>query len=496
MNMKLFYLIALIMFEVLTLRAQNKIWEYDFLHDSVNVRTQKAFQMKAAEVDIPANGYVVVYIEGNANITKGDAIVFAASYYEGWLSNGHGNSSATCHNDVQTDHHFKHRMVYKVEPGKRTFYALAHNWTDKAGTGHISVNGRLVIEFIPESADGKALVEQAVNGYPLRLTEAQIAVDTFAISIDNPAKVLLTFVGRNYSLEDGNIVFGLRNIEQNKVLREQSSYHAWRELYEYFAFYETLDLPAGDHRIELFARKTSGVMGNPNNAVYGYFYAQILDEAAEEVHHHQDVNIETQEFQKMNLVGKSEINAKSPGKVLISLTGETQLRGNDSLAVHFTLKHGSEAQKHSVVLKNTHPDSRTHHILLNKVFDIKPGESILEIHAQFLNGEGQSLPTSITGAFTTVMAYDAVTTSIEVQQPQASEWTIFPNPTNGPIRLKNNNSSYAPTTLSIYDIEGKLIKNTRLINDQEDLSALPYGLYYLVLNNSTTTQTISVYKAE
>ncbi|MCB0647982.1 MAG: T9SS type A sorting domain-containing protein [Saprospiraceae bacterium] len=494
--MKLFYLIALIMFEVLTLQAQNKIWEFDFLHDSINVRTQKAFQMKAAEVEIPSDGYVVVYIEGNANIAKGDAIVFAASYYEGWLSNGHGNSSATCNNDVQTDHHFKHRMVYKVEPGKRTFYALAHNWTDKNGTGLITVKGRMVIEFIPEITDGPVLTQLAVNGYPLPLTETQIAVDTFGISLKKSAKVLLTFVGRNYAFEDGNIIFGLKNIGQNKVLREQSTYHPWRKQYEHFAFYEILDLPAGEHQIELFARKTSGVMGNPNNAVYGYFYAQILDETAEELHHHQDVNIEVLEYQKKTLVGKSEINATSPGKALISFTGESQLRGNDSLVVQLILKKEKDVQEHTVVLKNTHPDSKTHHLILNKVFDLMPGESAVEINATFINGEGQSIPTTITGAFTTVIAYDAVTTPIEMESVPSNEWTIFPNPTNGPLKLKNHHPANAPTSLAIYNNEGRLIKNSRLINDQEDLSALPSGLYYLVLNNSTTTQTIPVYKTE
>lgn len=493
--MKLFYLIALIMFEVLTLRAQNKIWEFDYAHDSINVRTEKAFVLKKVEVEIPSEGYVVVYIEGNGIVSKGDAVLFAASDNEGWIPN-HGNTSATTHNNQQTDHFFKHRMVYKVEVGQRAFYALAHNWTDRGGTGHISVKGRLVIEFIPEIEDGKVMFGQAVNGYPLPLKEAQIAVDTFIIGLNKPAKVLLTFIGRNYSLEDGNIVFGLRNVGQNKVLREQSSYHAWRNLYEDFAFYETLDLSAGNHEIELYARKTSGVMDNSNNAIYGYFYAQILDEAAEELHHHQDVNFEVLEYQKKTPVGKSEINAISSGKALISFTGETQLKGYDSLVVQLILKKENIVREHTVVLKNTHPDSKTHHLIINKVFDLIPGESEVEINATFINGEGQSIPTTITGAFTSVIAYDAVTTPIEMQSVPTNEWTIFPNPTNGPLKLKNHHPAYAPTSLAIYNNEGRLIKNSRLINDLEDLSALPSGLYYLVLNNSTTTQTIPVYKTE
>lgn len=68
--------------------------------------------------------------------------------------------------------------------------------------------------------------------------------------------------------------------------------------------------------------------------------------------------------------------------------------------------------------------------------------------------------------------------------------TVYPNPTNGIININSLNSI---NHISIYNMAGKLVYNTKSTDNQFDLGFLPSGRYILELNNELT-QTISIQK--
>ncbi len=68
---------------------------------------------------------------------------------------------------------------------------------------------------------------------------------------------------------------------------------------------------------------------------------------------------------------------------------------------------------------------------------------------------------------------------------------VFPNPTGNQLNFRLQNSQNGPVTVAVYDINGRLlsqrqvIKRGDVVQDQVDVSALPAGVYRLVLTGQT-----------
>lgn len=479
--------------------AQNQIYEFDFEATEVNVRTDTAYYLKKVDLNVPFSGYAIVTVEGTSSVSAGDEVIFAASIYKTWLSTGAGNVAMTAFGDLQNEHRYSHRMIYPVQPGQRSFYALAHNWTDRNGTGLISTQGKLTVELIPEAPQGKKLVYQAVRGYPLPLTEEEVAIDTFDINLLETSKIMVSFMGRNYSLEGGNIIYGLRLLDNNQTITEGSTFHPWRKKYELFGLQEMIELGPGLHQIQLYSRKTEGVMENPNNAVYGNFYAETISEQSPDfLAEMADVNVAVNNYEsKIPFVNK-KIEIPGKGKLMLMLTGEHPLLADDSIQVNFLINQGGELQNHAVKMKNTHPDSRTNHLMILKVFDVHAGPLDLDVSAIFSKGQGISLPASVLGKLRIEFMAEEVTTGINntslVSEPQ---WTVYPNPTTGEVNISGQGEPQnQPLFYKLFSADGKALSQASLTDKKPDLLHNPTGLYFLVLSNYTSSQTITIYKSE
>lgn len=79
--------------------------------------------------------------------------------------------------------------------------------------------------------------------------------------------------------------------------------------------------------------------------------------------------------------------------------------------------------------------------------------------------------------------------TLSVDQNEALEFSIFPNPTsNGFVNIKTTNTS-AITFVSVYNVLGKEVVNTILNSDRLNLSNLNAGVYILKLNQNGATTT-------
>ncbi|MBK6524339.1 MAG: hypothetical protein IPG07_01600 [Crocinitomicaceae bacterium] len=99
-------------------------------------------------------GRVIVRFDGFCIASPGDMIVLAASNTASWGVDD-GNVGVEIDNSDVTQAQFSHTRVYDVVAGSQTFYAIAHNYVETAGTGIASIYGALTVEFIP---DGYSLV--------------------------------------------------------------------------------------------------------------------------------------------------------------------------------------------------------------------------------------------------------------------------------------------------------------------------------------------------
>ncbi len=94
-------------------------------------------------LQIPSAGKVEVTFAGDGIVSAGDRLVLAASDKSKTWGVNDGNVS------LKTSGPFAHKRVYTVGAGSSTFYAVAHNYVDTAGTGKVSIYATLTATFYP-----------------------------------------------------------------------------------------------------------------------------------------------------------------------------------------------------------------------------------------------------------------------------------------------------------------------------------------------------------
>ncbi|MBI4651965.1 hypothetical protein HY745_11930, partial [Candidatus Desantisbacteria bacterium] len=87
--------------------------------------------------------------DGQAVVTNGDRLVVAASNTSQTWGVNDGNVSMISTTNPHQYFPFSHSRVYPVTAGNNTFYAVAHNYVETAGTGLVAIYGILTVEFFP-----------------------------------------------------------------------------------------------------------------------------------------------------------------------------------------------------------------------------------------------------------------------------------------------------------------------------------------------------------
>lgn len=90
-----------------------------------------------------------------------------------------------------------------------------------------------------------------------------------------------------------------------------------------------------------------------------------------------------------------------------------------------------------------------------------------------------------------------ITAAIDRGQ-QLPNWSIFPNPSNGPIRLRGTNVSTGSIQASVVNTAGNVIKHgyfevsaaSNWQSDELDLQELPAGVYFLIVKSKDGVQTL------
>jgi hypothetical protein len=94
-----------------------------------------------------------------------------------------------------------------------------------------------------------------------------------------------------------------------------------------------------------------------------------------------------------------------------------------------------------------------------------------------------------------VCALSSVTLSTGNKDLNTSSITVYPNPFSSKIKLQHNRSSNTPMAYKIYNMQGQLLLNGVVNNNQElALNNLQSGLYYLTLNIDSKTVSKKILK--
>ena len=100
-------------------------------------------------LDALREGKVVVRFDGIGLGDVGDRVVLAASNTENWTANAGNVNFEGIANNYHTGG-FSHRRVYDIRAGgMHTYYAVAQNFVETAGSGIASIYGSLTVQYYP-----------------------------------------------------------------------------------------------------------------------------------------------------------------------------------------------------------------------------------------------------------------------------------------------------------------------------------------------------------
>jgi len=154
-------------------------------------------------------GKVIVHFDGLAISTVGDRIVLAASNLPTWGVND-GNVGVRAQSADVNQNSFSHTRVYNVNAGSQTFYAVAENYVNTAGTGIASIYGNLTVEFIPNGTQHTVAIAP-ISQTGINVRGSAVTVGQRTIYVPVSGKVIVHFDGQVFSTPGDRIVLAASN---------------------------------------------------------------------------------------------------------------------------------------------------------------------------------------------------------------------------------------------------------------------------------------------
>lgn len=136
----------------------------------------------------PSAGKVLVQFDGMVIGDPGDRIILAASDTRTWGTND--GSVGVMVNSPSNDYaSFSHSRLYPVSAGSKTFYSVAQNYVNVAGSGMADIYGSMVVKYFPDATTGI----NDLNGANVLSIYPNPAMDKLYIqTTDNKALIELT----------------------------------------------------------------------------------------------------------------------------------------------------------------------------------------------------------------------------------------------------------------------------------------------------------------
>jgi hypothetical protein len=132
---------------------------------SVNLRPADV-AIDSITINAPSAGKVLVQFDGLAVADQGDRIVLAASNSRNWAVDD-GNVGVLVNDASNNYASFSHSRLYTAAAGSHTYYAVARNYVNTAGSGNAYIYGSLVVKYFPDVATGIDNVTATSNSFDM-----------------------------------------------------------------------------------------------------------------------------------------------------------------------------------------------------------------------------------------------------------------------------------------------------------------------------------------
>ena len=382
--------------------GQAKIWHQNIVKTEINLRGG-AVVVGQLSATIPAAGKVVVHFDGLCTSTVGDRIILAASNTAMWGINDGSVGVEAASSDINRNS-FSHTRVYTVSAGNHTFYAVAQNYVEMAGTGKASIYATLTVKYFPETADEPFVRHQGIVKMNLNVRGSAVVLTQQSITTTHPGYVLVRFDGSCSSSVGDRIALAASNFpgwlpNDGNVGVESVSSDVDRNSFSHTRRYL---IPAGTFTYYAVAQNYVETTGSGQITVYGSLTVEFYPNLSggPQVLHlgitKSNINVRGNQV----IVGQLTLDAPWPGKALVHFDGSGYASVGDRIVLAASNNGDWSPNDGNVTVESPNTDVDFHPFSHTRVYDLSAGSRTFYAVSQNYAEMGGSGLTSIYASLT------------------------------------------------------------------------------------------------
>ncbi|HMS98965.1 MAG TPA: T9SS type A sorting domain-containing protein [Saprospiraceae bacterium] len=439
----------------------------------VYLRTPKPFLLDSIEMDLPSEGTLWSKFDGYTRVSKGDVITLATHLSPQWQTND-GNVSTYALDSTHFQKTFSHSRTWKVEAGKQKIFAMAHNWTDRLGTGYADVTGSMTVVFIPDEEGVNSQNGLGFYIYPFDFKTPERVIKSFEVPPGDDKYFCVSYDGSHFGLAGDRIDYQFSTDTlwssdlPHKELGFTSIYNSRN-----ISMQTCFERDANSTHLYLLGNKTAGNLNTKENAVYSNL---VFHDSAYDISRFES-------FVNLNdtVVGSFDYKADVKGKLLIRTTGSASAANEGSLIMGLTQGANAQLLDTAIVMQSYSVAYEKEYFSFSRLVDVVPGMVPFHVIAK---RSGSSSDLLVSGEIFYQFFPDAIVSSVE-EAIGVQAVSIYPNPGNQVLNIAAESGHvFSKMSVFIFDTHGKMWMEDHGVETGEmqlNVSKLPAALYHVVV---------------
>lgn len=452
-----------------------------------NINLSSSTVVGQVTLNAPSSGKVIVQFDGECIADVGDRIVLAASNTTSWGVND-GNVGIEIVNADVNRRSFSHTRVYEVSAGNKSFYAIAHNYVETAGSGIASIYGTLTAEFVP---NGPALVGfQGISRTSINLSSSTV-VGQVTINPSTSGKVIVRFDGQCYSDVGDRIVLAASNTTSWGVNDGNVGVEAANSDVNISPFCHTrvYSVSAGSKTFYAIAHNYVETDGSGVASIYGSLTAEFIPDASHVGF--QGISRTNINLNNSTVVGQVTINPPSAGKVVVSFDGQCYSDVGDRIVLAASNTTSWTPNDGNVTVEAANSDVNINSFSHSRVYDVSAGsKTFYAIAHNYVETDGSG--------------YASVYGSLTVKYIATSTTVFDVSPNNRTVSPAAGNTSFSVNSSVGWSVEDdaswltatKTDGSTISVSYQENTSTSPRTAHIRAYGTGGVEETVTLTQQE